>query len=74
VTRRERDLKRRLLALAEPFGASVDIKRTGGGHLCATFKHGVAHIDVYLAWSPSDYRAEKNAAAFVRRTLRTIQA
>ena len=40
TVRRIRDLKRRLLALVEPFGASVDIKHTGSSHLRATVTRG----------------------------------
>ena len=72
TVRRIRDLKRRLLALVEPFGASVDIKHTGSSHLRATVTRGAVQVDVYLASTPSDFRAEKNAVADVRRKLREL--
>jgi hypothetical protein len=70
--RRTRDLERRLLAVTEPFGASVAIKHTGSSHLRATLTRGASHVDVYLASTPSDFRAEKNAVADVRRKLREL--
>jgi hypothetical protein len=71
MDRRMRDVKKRLLALAEPFGARLEIEHSGRSHLRATFT-GAAHVDVYLANSPSDFRAEKNESAYVRRKLRSI--
>jgi hypothetical protein len=72
VTRRERDLKRRLLALAEPIGAAVVIEPTGSNHFRAVFTRGAEHIVVTLANTPSDYRAGKNQTADVRRKLREL--
>ena len=68
--RRERDLKRRLGVLVAPTGATVDIKHTSGGHLCATLSWGAAFTDFYFSKTPGDHREQKNAVAFVRRKLR----
>jgi hypothetical protein len=66
-----REFRRRLLALVAPTGAKVDIRNTGGQHLCATISWGAAHMDVFFGRTPSDFRAQKNAVAFVRRKLRS---
>jgi hypothetical protein len=72
MTRRERDLKRRLLVLAEPIGAKVEIGHTGASHLRVTFKRGARCVVFYFAMTPSDFRNEKNEMACVRRRLRSI--
>ena len=70
--RRTRDFKRRLVALLAPTGARVDIRSTGGSHLCATLSWGAAQTDIFFGRTPSDFRAQKNAVAFVRRKLRGL--
>ena len=69
--RRTREFKRRLTALVAPTGAKVDIRHTGSSHLCATISWGEAHMDIFFGRTPSDFRAQKNAVAFVRRKLRS---
>jgi hypothetical protein len=73
TARRIRDLQRELTAVAEPFGARlVDIQHTGSSHLRATIACGAATLDVFAALTPSDWRANKQQAAFVRRRLRKL--
>jgi hypothetical protein len=47
MTRRQRDLKRRLLALAGP-NSTVEIDHTGGNRLRATLNHGARCLGFYL--------------------------
>ena len=70
MTKQARDFRRRLIALVAPTGAKVDIRNTGGQHLCATISWGAAHMDIFFGRTPSDFRAQKNAGACVRRKLR----
>ena len=70
MTKQARDFRRRLIALVAPTGAKVDIRNTGGQHLCATISWGAAHRDLFFGRTSSDFRAQKNAVAFVRRKLR----
>jgi hypothetical protein len=72
MTRRQRDLRRALNALAGQHGCALTLERTSGGHLRARFTAGARHVDIVMAWSPSDWRAGRNAAAFVRRALREV--
>jgi hypothetical protein len=67
---RERDLKRTLKTLAAEHGASVKISTTGGGHIRARFAVGAKKADVYMAATPTDWRAGRHSAAMVRRALR----
>jgi hypothetical protein len=69
--RRVRDLKQRLLELATPYQARVEIDQTPGGHLRATFSRGAVKLPIIMAATPSDWRALKNNKALVRRALRT---
>jgi hypothetical protein len=72
--RRERDLKRRLLVLAEPLGARVDIDRTAKAHLKATISRGARRVVLFFAATPSDFRGERNGLADVKRKLRSLGA
>ena len=56
TARRERELKRRLLVLAEPIGAKVAIDHTGANHLRATVSRGARYVILYFALTPSDVR------------------
>jgi hypothetical protein len=67
-----REFRRRLVALVAPTGAKVDIRSTGSQHMCATISWGAAHTDIFFGRTPSDFRAQKNAVAFVRRKLRSL--
>lgn len=72
TARRERDLRRRLLVLAEPFGAKVAIDHTGANHLRATVSRGARYVTLYFALTPSDVRNDLNETAYARRKLRSI--
>jgi hypothetical protein len=72
VKKDARDFKRRLVALVAPTGAKVDIRTTGASHICATISWGAAHMDVFFGSTPGDYRAQRNAVAFVKRKLRSV--
>ena len=68
--RRLRDLKKSLALLAKPFGAVVKIQITKGCHFRAVFSTDSWTLSIILASSRSDWRAMRNAEAFVRRELR----
>jgi hypothetical protein len=73
MTRRQRDLKRQLLALAGP-DAKVKIEHSGRDHLRATLRRGGDNCLIfYFSLTPSDQRGRYAETAFVRRKLRTIQ-
>ena len=70
TTRNVRDLTRLLQGVAEPYGAAVNIERTGGGHLRAVFSLGVQSVFILASSTPSDaYRAYRNIRADARRVL-----
>jgi hypothetical protein len=71
TTRRTRDLKRKLMALAA-IGATVAIEPTGRTHFRAVFNRGAARVVCFFANTPSDFRTEQNETAYARRKLRTI--
>jgi hypothetical protein len=53
MTRRQRDLRRLLVDIAEQHGAKlVDIRNTNGGHLRATFAKDKTNIAMILGSSP----------------------
>jgi hypothetical protein len=68
--RRLRDLKRSLALLAKPFGATVKIENTSGGHFRAIFASGCWTLAITMPRSLSDRRSLRNTQAFVRRKLR----
>jgi hypothetical protein len=73
MKRRLRDLRRELATVAEPFGAKVTgIEYTGSSHLVATIACGAATLDVYAALTPSDWRANRQQASFLKRKLREL--
>jgi hypothetical protein len=72
VTRRQRDLRRRLLSLAGP-KAKVKMEHSGGNHLRATLNRGDRSLVFFFSLTPSDQRGMYAETAFVRRKLRTIQ-
>jgi hypothetical protein len=73
TTRRIRDLQRELSTVAEPFGAKlVDIRLANSGHLHATMACGAKIFVIYAALTPSDQRANRTQAAFVKRKLREL--
>ncbi len=70
--RRTRDLKRSLADLADSFGVRLDnISHTNEGHWRATFTAGAVTAIVILPGTPSDWRALRNNAAFIKRRLRS---
>ena len=71
MTRRQRDLKRRLLALAGP-NSTVEIAHSGGNHLRCTLHHRARCLVFYFSLTPSSPLTERHENAFVRRKLRTI--
>jgi hypothetical protein len=71
MTRRQRDLKRRLLALAGP-NAKVEIAHTGGNHLRCTLHHRARCLVFYFGLAPSSKRTEYEETAFVKRQLRAL--
>jgi hypothetical protein len=73
TTRRIRDLKRELASVAEPFGAKlIGIRSANSGHLHATITCGTKIFVVYAALTPSDRRANRRQAPFVKRRLREL--
>jgi hypothetical protein len=74
VTRRIRDLYKLLKAAAEPFGATVEIERTNGDHLRATFAIGTRRTFIITGLSPSDWRVNREVRANARRVLRSLAA
>jgi hypothetical protein len=72
MTRRQRDLKRRLLDLAGS-QAKVTIEHSGGDHLRCTLNHGNRSLVFFFSLTPSDRRGVYAETAFVRRKLRSIQ-
>jgi hypothetical protein len=71
MTRRQRDLKRRLLALAGP-DAKVEIAHSGGNHLRCTLHHRARCLVFYFGLTPSGNRTEYKETAFVKRKLREL--
>jgi hypothetical protein len=71
VTRRQRDLKRQLLALAGP-NARVAIEHSGGNHLRATLSCGELHLVFFFSLTPSSQRGRHHETAFVWRKLRNL--
>ena len=71
MTRRQRDLKRRLLALAGP-DAKVEIAHSGGNHLRCTLHRREHCLVFYFGLTPSSKRAEYKKSAFVKRRLRGL--
>jgi hypothetical protein len=70
--RRIRDLRRLLETIAEPYGASVLIEQTHGGHLRGTFTMGAQQAFIITGSSPSDWRVARKVKAAARRTLREL--
>jgi hypothetical protein len=65
--KRQRDLQRLLSAIAAQADARiVEIKKTNGGHIRASFDRGPP---LFISSTPSDVRSIKNTAAMVRRVL-----
>jgi hypothetical protein len=71
--RRIRDLRRLLEAVAEPYGATVLIEHTRGGHLRGTFVIGTRRAFIITGLSPSDRRVGRHIEATARRTLRELR-
>ena len=71
MTRRQRDLKRRLLALAGP-NAKVEIAHSGGNHLRCTLHHREHCLVFYFGLTPSSKRTEYKESAFVKGKLRAL--
>jgi hypothetical protein len=65
-----RDLHRMLEPLAATYGATVTLEQTRGNHLRAVFTSRQGKFSVFVAFSPSDWRADRNCEAFTRRQLR----
>ncbi len=75
ITRRIRDLYELFEAEAKPYGASVNIQTTNGGHLRAVFKIGTRQAFVIMSRTPkSEWRANSNAVSDARRTLRRLSS
>jgi hypothetical protein len=71
MTKRYRDLKRDMAAIAAVSGAELQaIERTGKSHYRTTFRMGGRNIVVFSSASPSDYRAGTNHRTLVHRLLR----
>ena len=72
VSRRIRDLSRLLEGLAEPYGATVLVEQTNGGHLRGVFTLGARQVFIITGFSPSDWRVNRKVKATARRTLREL--
>jgi hypothetical protein len=72
MTRRQRDLKRQLLALAGP-DATVHLEHSGADHLRVTLRRGDHRLVFFFSLTPSDQRSRYAETAFVKRRPRTIQ-
>jgi hypothetical protein len=70
--RRIRDLYRLLEAEAEPYGASVKIEPTAGGHLRGVFSIGACQVFIITSLSPSTWRVHRHVRADARRALRSL--
>jgi hypothetical protein len=71
--RRIRDLHRLLEAEAEPYGASVKIEPTAGGHLRGVFSVGERQVFIITSFSPSStWRVHRHVRADARRALRSL--
>jgi hypothetical protein len=71
MTRRERDLKRLLHEVAEPYQAAVRVEHTGR-HLRATFSIGACSRFIAIALTPSDHRFHRNVRRDARRALNQL--
>jgi hypothetical protein len=68
MTQRDRDLNRLLSAIAAEAGARlVEIRKTNGGHIRASFDRGGI---LFVSSTPSDYRDHQITKAQARRALR----
>jgi hypothetical protein len=68
MRRRERELRRLLIALAERTNAHlVALEQTNGGHIRARFDRGGP---IFASATPSDARSDKNLTAQAKRMLR----
>jgi hypothetical protein len=74
TVRRIRDLYRLLEAEAEPYGASVKIEHTAGGHLRGVFGVGERQVFIAISLSPSTRRVHRHVRADARRALRSLTA
>jgi hypothetical protein len=73
MTRRIRDLYRLLAVEAEPYGATVRVERTNGGHLKCIFSVGEHEVFVVTSFSPSStWRFGRHVRADARRALRSL--
>jgi hypothetical protein len=71
--RHVRDIHRLLEAEAAPYGASVEIEHTNGGHLRGVFHVGGQHVFIITSTTPSSTeRLHQNIRHDARRALRSI--
>jgi len=71
--RRLRDLHKLLTLEAAPYGASVSLEHTSGGHLRGTFTVGSHHTFIITSFTPSStYRQHRHVRADARRALRRL--
>jgi hypothetical protein len=70
--RRLRDLRRLLETVAAPYGASVIIESTRGGHLRSTFAIGARHAFIITSATPSDWRATRKVERDAHHVLRDM--
>jgi hypothetical protein len=74
TNRRIRDLHRLLTNEAKPYGATVRIEHTNGGHLKGIFKVGERKAYIITAFTPSCWRFGHHVRAEARRILRNLRA
>jgi hypothetical protein len=70
--RRIRDLRRLLEIETEPYGASVTIEITNGGHLRHTFRLGDRHVFTISSFSPRCTGSHQKTVVQARRALRAL--
>jgi hypothetical protein len=69
MTKRWREIEKLLTVIAEQADANLlELKPTRGGHVRARFDRGGP---VFVAATPSDWRAIRNIEALARRALRS---